>query len=121
MELFLLYVWLKLDSIIDMFQAVVSLGVASLTAGLFFSAVGFWIDGKPTSKLLKRVMSLGGAAIVVGGIFVTGIPTKTQTAVLVGGHYALKMADTPEAHKIAGLLRKKANEFLDEELAEKKK
>ena len=53
------------------------------------------------------------------GFLITIIPNQIQTAVLVAGHYALKMANTPEASKVMSVLRKKANEYLDQQLADK--
>ena len=46
------------------------------------------------------------------------IPSKSDVAILVGANYAFKAADTPEAQKVMTLIRKKANEMLDEQLKE---
>lgn len=48
-------------------------------------------------------------------------PTARDIAVLVSTHYALELGKSPEGTKVMSLIRKKANEYLDEALAEKKK
>ena len=49
------------------------------------------------------------------------IPTSQQLAVLVGVNYAMKLSGSPEGQKILALVRKKANQLLDEQLAEPEK
>jgi hypothetical protein len=113
MELFLLYLWMKLDLLQMLFAVplvsgcvgLVVMGITTLAADMDTDDFKKWL--KP---LLKVMLPLLFLLIVV--------PTQKQTAVLVAGHYALKAIETPEAAKIMGVLRKKANEYLDAELAE---
>lgn len=119
MELFLLYVWLKLGTI---HGALIGIGFLMVS---YVVILLFYVDGPDTSwedtkerrpVYYPKIKRIAAGAVCIW--FVAALlPNQTQTAVLVGGHYALKVADTPEAGKIMGLLRKKANEFLDAELA----
>lgn len=115
MELFLLYLWLKLDAVISLFN-----GVFFVSAG----ALGIWafLLGVSEGEVnLVKVRNLASVALVISAITMVVIPTSKQTAYLVGGYYALRVADTPEAQKIVQVLRKKANDYLDAELAGAKK
>lgn len=117
MDLFLIYLWLKLDTFV-------------LFAG-FFAGIGFFIWGflcipvfaaderereglwyKPVRLLWKS----GGFAIVFSCLMWLVLPTSKDVAILVGSSIAIDMAKSPEGHKIGALIRGKANEFLDEEL-----
>ena len=113
MELFLLYFWLKLDLIAGW--------LAALNAALVILLVVFQIisieeagDYKysPVHKGKKYI-----AAAFLFLAFNIGLPSKTDVAILVGANYAFKAAETPEAEKVMKLLRTKANQMLDEEIA----
>ena len=136
MELFLLYVWMKLSTI----QVVLGIFIAAGVVAVLFCAATLLDDSVPKRynydtreewetaveakkknrgpyRLLQRLKWAIPALIA---LFVV-MPSQTQTAVLVAGHYALRMADSPEASKVMQVLRKKANEYLDEELKEVRK
>lgn len=115
MELLALYFWLSLNSILGgLFAFLVATLLYWVFAGMAL------VDMNDTEreeqekttwvKWWKRtpVMILSFFALLIL------IPNQQQTAVLVAGHYALKMSETPEAGKVMTLLRKKANEYLDE-------
>jgi len=117
MELLLLYLWLSLESI------TVGILVVMLCSLVFWYFGGVVLNNmypferekeekKAWVKWLKRMPAM---AISFFALLVL-IPNQQQTAVLVAGHYALKLAETPEAGKVMTLLRKKANEYLDEAL-----
>lgn len=137
MELFLLYVWMKLSTILVVLGIFIAAGVVAV---LFCAAALLDDDSVPKRynydtreewetaveahkknrgpyRLLQRLKWAIPALIA---LFVV-MPSQTQTAALVAGHYALRMADSPEASKVMQVLRKKANEYLDEELKEVKK
>lgn len=117
MELLLLYFWLKLDTLIAMGTlATVGIG-AALLARLGWCYIPYYED-ETSSRLQKSkgLWSKGVVAVVFVGALTAAIPTRTDTAILIGGHYALKVANTPESAKIMSVLRKKANEILDKEL-----
>jgi hypothetical protein len=136
MELFLLYVWMKLTTI----QVVLGLSIATGCAVALGCFIALMDDSVPQRyiydtreeweaavkekkekttpyKLLQRLRWIIPAMVAL----LLVIPSQTQTAVLVAGYYALRMADSPEASKVVQVLRKKANEYLDEELKEVKK
>lgn len=118
MEIFLLYFWLKLNTIIGLF---ILLCVGSVAAALLrFAWCHTPYDYAETDKRLvasKHLWWRFASGALVGLFLANSIPNKTETAILVGGHYALKIGETPEAAKIMSLMRKKANEILDQELA----
>jgi len=117
MELFILYLWLKLDTFLD----ALSNGsiVLALVAGAFLFCMT--APDETFSERMERLIPKIGIGCLSLAILLWGasvaLPNTKQTAVLVGGYYALKLADTPEAGKVMSVLRKKANELLDAELA----
>lgn len=133
MELFLLYLWLKLDTLMGIFTGIM---VASLIM-LVFTFIAWviysihrmedegdtWVEAKahPTHRALTKFRNTLVVVAAVTGLIGNLIPTQKETAVLVGGHFALQAAQSPEAAKVVSVLRKKANEFLDEQLADKPK
>lgn len=121
MELFLLYIWLKLDSVLHVLG---TMGLL-LGPGLIFSGAGWIInatsgysDEKITEVFAKWTRRLGITLAVVLTAHLV-IPSSKQVAYLVGGYVALKLVNSPETEKITTILRKKANEYLDAELAPK--
>ena len=136
MELFLLYVWMKLSTI----QVVLGIFIAAGVVAVLFCVLVLqqgdedvvagryhreeWetaVEAKKKNRTPYRLLQrLKWAIPALIALFVV-MPSQCQTAVLVAGHYALRMADSPEASKVMQVLRKKANEYLDEELKEVKK
>jgi hypothetical protein len=121
MELFLLYIWLKLGSISTF---LIFLTVVGLAVTLFMTIDIGMNREYVKEKRLKELTDFRKTAfiiVVTSGIAATFLPSKTDVAILVGASYAFKAADTPEAQKVMTLIRKKANEMLDEQLNEEKK
>lgn len=117
MEIIALYFWLKLDAIIALSFGIFCMAAIAIFFSWLWSTLPLYDQQqqerrKALKKPWKKFAWVGICALVLS----TVIPTKTQTAVLIGGHYALKLSDTPEANKVMTLLRKKANDLLDEEL-----
>lgn len=122
MELVLLYLWLKLDTIIGIFAAGCCLFLILSVVRLMAcdsecqysetqeKKAARWARHRPT--ILRRFLIACAFAFVS-----VSIPSRTEVAVLLGGHYALKAVNTPEAAKVMSVMRKKANEILDKELA----
>lgn len=118
MEILLLYIWLKLNFITGIF-----IGATIL---LVFIGVAGWLwandsrtyeeDAERIKKwkpiFFKRLVPAALFCLLASGM----TPSRTDVAILVGGHYALKLSETPEAGKIMSILRSKANEILDSEL-----
>lgn len=121
MELFLIYIWLKLDAVIGMLYIVGGIGLLLCGFALIPRLVDRW-DTEPTSgdlrviKLHNRSILISSALIFFGML----LPTAQDTAVLVGSSIAIDVAKSPEGTKIATLLRGKANEILDEQLKQLK-
>lgn len=122
MELFLLYLWLKVDTFIGFFS---TLGIIS--TNLFVITLGWslqvdsWEDGYKAgvtfrTKLWKRWILLPISCLALA----TLLPSKTDIAVLVGGSYALDVAKSPEAAKLMTVIRGKANEILDQQIKDLK-
>jgi hypothetical protein len=122
MELFLLYIWLKLGSISTF---LILLAVIGFAVTLFMTLdIGVSRKDYVKEKRLKELTDFRKAAFIVmttAGLGATFLPSKSDVAILVGASYAFKAADTPEAQKVMTLIRKKANEMLDEQLNEEKK
>lgn len=121
MELMLLYFWLKLNTIIT-FLIIISallivIGVLCVFSYLDNSTYERPITLAGSFKAFSRAGMLGVLTLVLA----FGIPNRTETAILVGANYAFKAAETPEAQKVMTLIRKKANELLDEELEKNSK
>lgn len=117
MELFLLYLWLKLD----MFLSVT--GVLSVV-GLVLWSIG-WLprfientDLNPTEteKMFNKGHTLLFKLSAVCVVLTLVVPSSKDTAILVGASYAFDLAKSPEGQKVGSLLRGKANELLDAEL-----
>jgi hypothetical protein len=117
MELFLLYFWLKLDSIIS-----IATGLGWM-AGLFISIAGIivFVAGiehceNDTLSWLTRMVKKAVFLFVFAIILVLLLPSTKQMAILVGANFALDAVHSPEGQKVTSLLRLKANEILDAEI-----
>lgn len=108
MELFVIYLWLKLEAIqgLFLFLAFV-LTVSTLVVSIYYA-----VEHNEFMPHFKKLIG----SIIICVLTITAIPSKQDVAILVGTHYALKLTDTPEAGKVMTLLRKKANDLLDEEI-----
>jgi len=115
MELFILYLWLKIDTIIGFF---IFAGCSSVIA-LIFSAIRFSDYSDTLDKKKYWNTKIKVFLVLIPLLFSTGnlIPSKQDTAILVGAHYALKVAESPEAAKVMTLLRQKADTMLDEAIS----
>lgn len=118
MELFVIYLWLKLDIFIRV------LVISSLTLTICISLLYVMnspVDRRETkeyytrnSKSYKRFLITMCSMFIVGTI----LPSSKDTAILVGASYAVDFAKSPEGAKIGTLIRKKANDYLDDQLKE---
>lgn len=113
MELFLLYIWMKLGTFIG-FIVIFSV-LCWFTA--FICALQHNEVHTKTSEywILCKKWFIAG---VIGFILALVVPTQNQVAVLVGTHYALELGKSPEGQKIVSVVRMKANKYLDEQLQE---
>lgn len=126
MELFLIYVWLKLDTILGVlgFASAVSLVVAIIlmcaTEGKALNSPKSIQERKlygqddliMASVWFRRLITTG--LLCLSGFIL--IPDKEDVAILAGSYFTLEAAKSPEAQKVWTLMRGKANELLDEQL-----
>lgn len=126
MELFLLYIWLKLGTISTFL--IISAVILTICFLIMMARVPIHNENYEYKIRLGEEKKLYFSEVpwkrllipsIFCALFAGFLPTKTDVAVLVAGHYALKLSDTPEAGKLMTLIRKKANDILDEELGEK--
>lgn len=111
MELFLIYLWLKLDHILAV-ATVFTAVCAACFLGLSFPVLGAdeferreaWY---PQMKKLWVVLLF---LLPLNTLFIVFTPSSRDVAILVN------MAKSPEGQKIGTLIRGKANELLDSEL-----
>jgi hypothetical protein len=124
MEVFLVYLWLKLDTFSGITGTISTLAIIfgvifTVFAGIARVEMRNDIEEDRNSYLLlKKGMKIFLTAALIFGTTHTLLPSSKETAVLVGTHYAVQLANSPEGQKVGSLIRKKANEFLDEQLKE---
>jgi hypothetical protein len=117
MEVFFVYLWLKLDILISIS---IFMGCTLLCSGIVYA---FNKDMSPYAEryakekwpIYKKLLQISAVRLTLAVL----LPSKTDTAVLIGTHYAVSLAESPEGAKVSSLIRKKANEYLDEELKAK--
>lgn len=132
-EVFLVYLWLKLDTISAVLFAVSAVTIIGtvIWAGpvvYSFQDEHGWETSREARKLQKAyrkthkwlwwsMIFMAIFCFLVGHL----LPTPKQAAALVGTHYAVQLAGSPEGQKVMTLIRKKANDYLDEQLKEEVK
>lgn len=122
MELFLLYIWLKLGSISTFLITIcVLLAGVAIWSAMNISEYHEKYIGKGYVKQMTDRRNKFTMYSLITLALVGGLPSKTDVAILVGANYALKAAETPEAQKVMTILRAKANEILDAEIKEQVK
>ena len=122
MEVFLVYLWLKINAF----------SMILLIAGIILMLMIVWYrmkldfawDAEEKKivrdqwwSVVKRNFFIGVACVIIS----TATPSAQQVAILVGTSYAVDFAKSPEGAKIGQLIRKKANDYLDEQLKEVQK
>ena len=116
MELFLLYLWLKLEAL-HWLLSILQIPVGIVSGGILLYTCVESPAKEDRTVFYGKVLGL----VWIGLIFLKLIiPTQTQVAVLVGAKVAMDMATSPEGTKVATILRGKANEFLDSEISKLK-
>jgi ABC-type uncharacterized transport system permease subunit len=127
MELFLLYLWLKLDGFIALSVLFTVLSVITLliSLGNYRDARSNLINYRALYDPKKQEARLASWKPWIKGSFISSLcflfltallPSSKDTAILVGASVALDMAKSPEGQKIGTLIRGKANELLDNEI-----
>lgn len=121
MEVFFVYLWLKLDAVLLTLLICGLILIASPINYAFRRDTTFREEEinhiKSQWPSYKRAFKTGLFILL---LFVM-LPSSKQTAILVGTSYAVDLAKSPEGGKVASLIRKKANDYLDEALKEAEK
>jgi NADH:ubiquinone oxidoreductase subunit 6 (subunit J) len=109
MELLLIYLWLKLDSLNTLI--VIAGAVAAI------ATFGCFMFGSIEQEEIGITWGKRGVfAVVVCATLAVAMPSSKDVAILVGASYGLDLAKSSEGQKAWTLIRGKANELLDEEL-----
>lgn len=118
MELFLIYLWLKLDSFGWLLMSIAIFGTMVLTVITIAGRIGEDWDTSPTPEEKRYIKWLNRAWLVVGFSIVGSVflPSSKDVAIIVGSSIAIDTIKSPEGQKISQLLRGKANELLDAEI-----
>jgi outer membrane lipopolysaccharide assembly protein LptE/RlpB len=103
MEVLLIYLWLKLDDL----QLILLIGAMLGCMGCLYHLV--------ENITIPRWLKIWTPILVVVLIL---LPDSKQAAIMVGTHYAVRAAESPEAVKVMTLIRMKANELLDKAIQE---
>lgn len=117
MEVLFVYLWLKLDALFWLVFMVFPFSLCCwFVYGLVISEyhredqqIKFRACWWPTTK---KMLFVGISCLIISVM----LPSTKQTAILVGTHYAVDLAKSPEGTKVFSLIRKKANDYLDEQL-----
>ena len=116
MELFLIYIWLKLGVltfglVLTAIVLCIVRFVLSLARGDLYENQRAAYDAR-WKRWQKWTLPVAITALVFAGM----LPSKTDVAILVGAKIAIDVASSPEGAKVGAILRGKVNELLDEEL-----
>lgn len=115
MEMLLMYLWLKLDDFRHLF------GTTALVMGVICLCCLFYGVVEEGEFRIKNISKKLWTTFVLCILLANFLPTQKDAAYIVGAHYAVMAAESPEAQKIVTIMREKANEFLDDQLKEVKK
>lgn len=131
MDLFLVYLWLKLDAISNFTALVIAacaccIAALGITIGYTYDDMGYSWGKEPETKArnlaritwAKKWNKVFFISILCFSLFKLVLPSSKDVAILVGVHYVNKAIETPEAAKVQTLLRLKANEMLDKQIQE---
>lgn len=119
MEVFLVYLWLKVDSLLTLLFVIALLLFVLTSVFYSFGRMDCYQDEK--DDFIAKHWGNAKKAYKIGMVLLISslmIPSSKEIAILVGTSYAVDFAKSPEGAKIGQLIRKKANDFLDEELKE---
>lgn len=125
MELFLIYLWLKLDVFITVLSIALVFSIVVMVVILIP-----WEEsstyGQPSEEELTKAANIKLCRMTWRKRWITLfmtllvpyllIPNSKETATLVLSHYALSFANSPEGEKVFKLIRATANNILDTKL-----
>lgn len=117
MEVLFVYLWLKLNALFWLIFLVFPFSL--LCWGVYGMSLSDSRSAQEAKEFrtkwwskLKRTLIIGISCLIISVM----LPSTQQTAILVGTHYAVDLAKSPEGVKVFSLIRKKANDYLDEQL-----
>ncbi len=93
-DVFLLYLFMRLDAIRILAIVVFVLGLLFLVPSVLHADDEGWVPGK--LKLVKRAAAVPIIAVIVS----VGVPSKSEMAIIVGGKIALDAARTDTAREV---------------------
>jgi hypothetical protein len=111
MELFLLYVWMKLDGFIILMGCMAAFAAVLSLVTWGWAWESDWNDR--VQKIARKRLKVTLPVLVITGLTAMLTPSQTQTAVLAGVWVGLAAAKSPEGEKALLLIRKKINQELD--------
>jgi hypothetical protein len=125
MELFLIYAWLKLDTICDVLTCIAA--ISGVSAFILIAIKADAIDNRKysfTNKELNeaKIIQLGKTfskvfnVFIVSGVLAVFLPSSKDTAILVASSYAIDMVKSPTGAKVYKLLQMKIESAIDEEI-----
>ena len=117
---FLVYLWLKLDTVLNGIWAVAVLYAIWLAFYGAFCALDADYSRKGQERFEVYKKNFRKRLIIcLSTIFIVSIiPNSNQMAVLAATHYTQELVQSEEGQKIVQLIRKKATTYLDEQLKE---
>jgi|ERR1700756_2298503 len=125
MTLFLLYLWLKLDTFTTV-SVVLAIGLTVIPGFAWLlandSANASWKTEEAKARyraIATTWLNVFKRTIWFSFLFLflaVSLPSQKQGAYLIAGYAGLKLAETPEMGKLAELVRLKVGNYLDDEL-----
>lgn len=124
MEVFLVYLWLKLPFLISgcVLAAIIMVCLALAAATVIDNIKNWSLETRRDEiPLLRKRRNKWFCSALVMLAIAGAVPDRVDVAMLVGTHYAVQLSGSPEGQKVTTLIRRKANEYLDEQVKEVKK
>ena len=117
---FLVYLWLKLDTVLHGIFVVTVLYVVAIAFYGLFCGIEADLSQKGQERFEVYKKNFRKRLIIwLSTLFVvSAIPNSNQVAVLAATHYTQELVQSEEGQKIVQLIRKKATTYLDEQLKE---
>lgn len=119
---FLMYLWLKLDTILGIFTTMIFVYCGfRIIHWLSIAMESPWSEEERiantaamkdfTDKFWRRATK-----VIIALFILAAVPTSNQTAVLVAASYAESAIQSQEGQKVVQLAKLKANKYLDEQI-----
>ena len=119
---FLMYLWLKLDTILSIFMTMIFVYCAfRFIHWLSIATETPWseadrVSNKARMKEFTAKFWRRATKVIIALFILAAVPTSNQTAVLVAASYAESAIQSQEGQKVVQLAKLKANKYLDEQI-----